>query len=1228
MGWGYPSTRCFHIHYLPVLLIFLVLFAGANMTNDTAPANETGFVNLDEFLNITNETQSNETTEEFVNADEFINLTEPEAQNETFDLPVPPEQNETQENETGFVDVDELINETEEEEPEEFIEVGKFLNTTSEEPFAGDAFPGEGRESQFRLIDSRGISLDATIQILKNGKEVPAAQGSHTLTALGVSPGEYDIAITPLPPPNDSKEGLIPIPVSQVLLKDVQLDGESGPSLRMQGIPPFATPFGKNTKQAFAIDPTDFEFSEGEITLVSKGTELYKCAEWNYDEEACEGKWIKVMDVAPGEEFTITIGPDDPAYAVYSAASGTPRCTTTESPCIAGSSLLYSRDSISFGGEPNQPNTIDSCTDGSSGWYTNDESVENITIESLTAPMDVFNGGDLVRVTAWFYCWNTGAADNINLAYANSTDIPSWRIVNATDSCPGGGLQMLSGTFHLDDRYGEHAIRVMIQYDGDTSDTCGTGNYDDNDDLAFQVNGTPSTITLISPMEGATTNGGIVPFSFNTSESASCTLLIDGHPDQGSMAAMPGTTYIFNASPLSGTHTWAVQCDAITSETRAFTQPSDKVILETTFISGGTFNPDGDNRAPWERGDATQVGGCHLDSSCWGTNLAANYDANGPYSDYLRLRVAQTMNFSGYQNVILTFYQYRYFENAATLYDGGVIDIRNYTNAWARVTPEGGYSGIVDDGYSNPLADQEAFGYHSSDWELVVINLSDYDESEAMRFRFYFGADNSVNDRGWFIDDVRVFGEHSNLTTGCFAASIPGATYTLDSDLVGTKADSACITVDADDITIDCSGHSITGDHTPGTLAIVAQSVENLKIVNCTISNYTYGVVLNSTSHSSMENISIENTEHGFHIEGGSSYNAFTNNNVHDQVRCAFTLYNSTHNLFEHNVVTNASSAMYMYPGSDYNTILSNDLYENSDSGIYLNGSSYNLIENNVIYSSKYAYNIHYGSDYNNLTNNLAYNTSDAGFEITYSMHNRFVDNIARNNALRGFWTVFSSYNVFINNTAHGNDLAGFSLSVLSSYNILERNRAYNNTDVGFRIVYNSTHNNLTDNEAYENDLNGIWIYSTADYNLFQGNQVHDNGHYGVISNQSAFNSFVNNDIHQNFQYGVYLEASSYNNFTGGTVHGNDVRGFSFEGGSHHNRIISVAANENMFSSLSIEDSSGTYVDPSYFCNSTIGINISNANDTVIDDSVACNNSLYGIYIQFQQYAHQPFQVP
>jgi hypothetical protein len=158
----------------------------------------------------------------------------------------------------------------------------------------------------------------------------------------------------------------------------------------------------------------------------------------------------------------------------------------TNSPCIADESLIISRDSIGGTQEPNQPNTIDSCTDGTSGSYMSDESIDYISIRSLNGTN--FRAGDTVEVNITAFCYD-GTSDNINFVYVNDSSLATipWRVVDFVDPCPAAGFNTFTRTFVLDNKTGIHAFRGSNQYNGATTTTCGTGAYDDNDDLEFLV---------------------------------------------------------------------------------------------------------------------------------------------------------------------------------------------------------------------------------------------------------------------------------------------------------------------------------------------------------------------------------------------------------------------------------------------------------------------------------------------------------------------------------------------------------------------------------------------------------------------------------------------------------------------------------------------------------------------------------------------------------------------
>jgi hypothetical protein len=65
----------------------------------------------------------------------------------------------------------------------------------------------------------------------------------------------------------------------------------------------------------YAIDPTKVNFSEATVTVNATGTTLYKCKEWNFSEQFCEGTWMLFKEnLTPGELYTFELTPEDPGF--------------------------------------------------------------------------------------------------------------------------------------------------------------------------------------------------------------------------------------------------------------------------------------------------------------------------------------------------------------------------------------------------------------------------------------------------------------------------------------------------------------------------------------------------------------------------------------------------------------------------------------------------------------------------------------------------------------------------------------------------------------------------------------------------------------------------------------------------------------------------------------------------------------------------------------------------
>jgi bacillolysin len=106
-------------------------------------------------------------------------------------------------------------------------------------------------------------------------------------------------------------------------------------------------------------------------------------------------------------------------------------------------------------------------------------------------------------------------------------------------------------------------------------------------------------------------------------------------------------------------------------------------------------------------------------------------------------------------------HSYGFEEESGVYYDGGVIEYSTnnggtWTDAGALITGGAVYGGILESDFSNPLGGRPAFVRESFGYTASQLNLNSLAGQNA-RFRFRIGTDESGDDYGWFIDDVRVY---------------------------------------------------------------------------------------------------------------------------------------------------------------------------------------------------------------------------------------------------------------------------------------------------------------------------------------------------------------------------------------------------------------------------------------------------------------------------------------
>eukprot|EP00984_Skeletonema_dohrnii_P001833 scaffold607_cov146-Skeletonema_dohrnii-CCMP3373.AAC.1 len=180
-------------------------------------------------------------------------------------------------------------------------------------------------------------------------------------------------------------------------------------------------------------------------------------------------------------------GQSGPQMASYNAALGAPKCSFG-STCDSGNTL-NGRGTMSGGNEPNQSNTLNSCTDGNSGSYHGDESIDKIVVSQESGSLNDFTEGDVVTISATVWCWSSGTSDFIDFYYASDASNPEWTQIGDRQTCPGGGQQTVSATYTLPEG-SIQAVRANMMYGASSTAgaaSCTSGSYDDTDDLVITV---------------------------------------------------------------------------------------------------------------------------------------------------------------------------------------------------------------------------------------------------------------------------------------------------------------------------------------------------------------------------------------------------------------------------------------------------------------------------------------------------------------------------------------------------------------------------------------------------------------------------------------------------------------------------------------------------------------------------------------------------------------------
>lgn len=421
--------------------------------------------------------------------------------------------------------------------------------------------------------------------------------------------------------------------------------------------------------------------------------------------------------------------------------------------------------------------------------------------------------------------------------------------------------------------------------------------------------------------------------------------------------------------------------------------------------------------------------------------------------------------------------------------------------------------------------------------------------------------------------------------TACGTLNLANTVYFLQNDVTSTVD---CFTISAVNVTLDLNGHKIVYGNQSSTGAYegVFSNKNYTKILNGSITRNqipttadSYGIYLQLSNSSVIENISIQNSSYGVMVQSGFNNN-FTNITSTSNYRYGIYIYESLINNFTNIVLNNNQVGVYFYSGSSNNTLTNITASNNSAQGIFLSSNANNNSLSNVITSGNGNSGISVSSSNNTFTNVTSNSNTGSGIQLPAN-NNIFTNVTVISNSFGGVYLFSGSNNTLTNITATSNTYGIYLSNINSANNVLTYCNMSNNTNGDFYLSDSYIHSIDTSNVVNYNQII-YYNYSASNYifnpenspnpgiimcanctNVTYEDFILDSPSRSGIFFYQTNNSRIRDIINiSNFYYGIELESSHNNTLTNITVKNNSDAGVALSN-SRNNSLSDITATFN-----------------------------------------------------------------
>ena len=416
---------------------------------------------------------------------------------------------------------------------------------------------------------------------------------------------------------------------------------------------------------------------------------------------------------------------------------------------------------------------------------------------------------------------------------------------------------------------------------------------------------------------------------------------------------------------------------------------------------------------------------------------------------------------------------------------------------------------------------------------------------------------------------------------------------------------------DAAQIALENCNHSIISDFdlSSSTMGIFLYSCNNISIINNTINNNIYPILVKYSNLNLLFRNNISNGGQGIYFEVSNNYNNISENRIINNNEGGISIRGDNNIITDNILDGNNGVAINVYYCENLQ-ILRNNITNISDYGIRLNDQCQNIsIIGNRIENCQTGIIFEDDCNFNNISLNYIFNNSDYGIIIEYSSdNNNITANIVDNNRI-GIYLDSSDYNTVSNNNLSANIESGIKIGNSASFdNIIKNNLLYG---CGFQL---SGYLNLITSDAIDtsNRVNNKPVYIYANQLYLDSSDFINAGQVFLIN---CNNSIISNLDLSNGTTGLYLHSSFNNTIENINATYNKVYGI-YALYSNNNTFLRNDCSFSYYDGIGVRDSSSNNITLNTLNNCSRGILISwNSEYNIISDNLICNNSNSGIYL-------------